>query len=102
MDTNPSHDSSGNDSAQWPAAPMLAYGTFGTRTPAGRRYHFRAGMALAAMAVCMFAGALARHVSPAAGLIAAIAPRAAFAYIGWEFRRYLLALDELARRIQLE
>jgi hypothetical protein len=29
-------------------------------------------------------------------------PAVAFAYIAWALRRYLLALDELARRLQLE
>jgi hypothetical protein len=81
---------------------MLAYGTFGTRTPAGRRYHLRAGLALAGMLVFMLGGAIARHAIPAAGAIAAITPGVAFGYIGWEFRRYLQSLDELARRIQLE
>jgi hypothetical protein len=103
MDTNPSEDPA-TEHSQWPTAPMLAYGTFGSRTPAGRRYHLRAGIALAVMAVCMFGGALARSVVPQARpeLLAAIAPGAGFLYIAWEFRRYLASLDELARRIQLE
>jgi uncharacterized membrane protein YfcA len=86
-----------DDSSQWPKCAMIAYGTFGNRTPAGRRYHFRCGIALAAMVVCMIGGALA-GLKP----LAAIAPGIGFLYIAWEFRKYLSALDELARRIQLE
>jgi hypothetical protein len=97
MDRSQSEDPSNHESAHWPTAPMLAYGTFGSRSPAGRRYHFRTAMALLAMVVCMIGGALV-HVE----LIAAFAPGAGFFYIAWEFRRYLLSLDELARRIQFE
>ena len=34
-------------------------------------------------------------------MILSLAPGAAYLYIAWELRRYILALDELARRIQL-
>jgi hypothetical protein len=97
MDSDPAEDRSANNSPQWPTAPMLMYGTFGTRSPAGRRYHFRSGLALAAMVVCMLSGVLL-----SAPVLTALAPGAAFVYIVWEFRKYLSALDELARRIQLE
>jgi hypothetical protein len=104
MDTNPSHAPPRDDSPNWPAAPILTYGTFGARTPAGRRYHIRSGIALAAMVVCMLAGALIRFFGSTnrLELLTAFVPGAAFIYIAWEFRRYLAALDELARRIQLE
>ncbi len=104
MNTNPSHVPSGDDSPNWPAAPILTYGTFGARSPAGRRYHIRSGIALAAMAVCMLSGVLTRSLDPThrLDLVTMFAPGAAFIYIAWEFRRYLAALDELARRIQLE
>ena len=52
----------------------------------------------------MLSSVLLRSLVPKGSLdlIAAFAPGAAFIYIAWEFRKYLSALDELARRIQLE
>ena len=49
-------------------------------------------------------GSLAAAGLPrAAGdILTAILPGAAFGFIGCEFKRYIDALDELARRIQLE
>jgi hypothetical protein len=93
-----------NEDSRWPKTPMLAYGTFGMRTPAGRRYHIRSSLALAAMAACFLAPALLRRSVPVGILriVIALPPVAAFVYIAWEFRRNLSALDELARRIQLE
>ncbi len=104
MNDQSAHDASVNEDSRWPTAPMLAYGTFGTRSLAGRRYHLRSGLALAAMVACIVAGVLLRHSVPHGILkvVTALAPGAAFLYIAWEFRRYLSALDELARRIQLE
>lgn len=84
-----------NDNPQWPTKPMIAWGTLGG--PAARRYHRRCALALTAMVVCLIGGALL-HLKP----VAAFGPGLAFAYIAWEFRRYLAELDELARRIQLE
>jgi hypothetical protein len=96
--------SSGNGASEWPACAMLSYGTFGKQTPAGRRYHFRAAIALAAAAVLWPASAyLAKHFPNTRWLpILSLCPGIAFSYIVWEFRRYLLSLDELARRIQFE
>ena len=98
-------DKSEGDSPHWPASAMLLYGTFGTRTLAGRRYHIRSGIALAVIAGwILLAGAVLRATgaSRSAHVLTALVPGIAFAYIAWEFRRYLRALDELARRIQLE
>ncbi len=52
----------------------------------------------------MLVGALLRHSVPGGILkiVIALAPGGTFIYIAWEFRRYLSALDELARRIQFE
>jgi hypothetical protein len=93
-----------NDNSHWPAAPILLYGTFGTRNSAGRRYHRRCSVALAAVLVWMLCAALLRSVVPKGILeaITAIVPGAGFIYAAVEFRKYLSALDELARRIQLE
>jgi hypothetical protein len=54
--------------------------------------------------ICLAAAILAgdfQH-SGAWRVILSLAPGAAYLYIAWELRRYILALDELARRIQLE
>ena len=95
----------GNDGSKWPAAAMLGYGTFGRRTPAGRRYHAQTAIALIAMVVlCVALAVLAgdfHHNSPWRVMLSLV-PGAAYSYIAWEFRRYIKSLDELARRIQLE
>ena len=102
MDCKLSKNATGDDSPHWPTAPIFAYGTLGG--PVGRRFHFRSGLALAALVVCILLSVLLRPFVPKNGLklIVALAPGVAFAYIAWEFRKYLAALDELARRIQLE
>jgi hypothetical protein len=83
---------------------MLTWGTFGAGSPAGRRYHFRSGLALAAVVVCILGSAFVRATSGNGilAVILAVTPGFAFAYIAWEFQKYLSSLDELARRIQLE
>ena len=43
--------SPGNDGSKWPASALLGYGTFGRRTPAGRRYHTRTAIALIARVI---------------------------------------------------
>ena len=104
MTNNSSSESHAQDDSHWPTASMLAYGTFGGRSPAGRRFHFRCFVALAAMALWFLFGAPLRPHTPKSVLdiVTALVPGASFAYIAREFRRYLSALDELARRIQVE
>ena len=102
MKQQSSRESAENADSRWPAAPIWAYGTFGRATPAGRRYHLRSGVALAALVICFVSGVFLRSFPDVLKVITAFAPGAVFIYIAWEFRRYLLALDELARRIQLE
>jgi MFS family permease len=84
---------------------MLVYGTFGWRTAAGRRYHIRTAIALIAMVVLWSVAAFLagdfRHNSPWR-VMCSLVPGVTVSYGAWEFRRYILALDELARRIQLE
>jgi hypothetical protein len=97
--------SSDHGGSKWPACAKLGYGTFGRRTPAGRRYHTRTAIALIAMvALCLGAAILARdfHHKSLWRVILSLVPGVAYLYIAWELRRYILALDELARRIQPE
>ena len=102
METTPSNVPTENDGARWPAACMVAYGTFGG--PAARRYHYRSFFAILVALLCFCSGILFRPFMAKSGLdaITAFGPAIAFVYVAWEFRRYLAALDELARRIQLE
>jgi hypothetical protein len=93
-----------NHDSRWPAGWILLYGSFGARTPEERRFFVRSNVALFAMAVCMLSSVFLHRFIPKgiARTVFAIAPGATFTYIAWEFRRYLSALDELARRMQLE
>ena len=94
-----------SDGSKWPAAAMLGYGTFGMRTPAGRRYHIRTAIALISMVVIALAIAAIALEAPQPGVgdgsLPGVLCRVLLHCLG-EFRRYILALDELARRIQLE
>jgi hypothetical protein len=94
------------ESSQWPTCSILGFGTFGTRGPAERRFRARAGLASLAIIVLwpLSIYLWKTHVSPALlwGIVGALAPGLAFAYLSWETRRYWLSLDELARRLQLE
>ena len=86
------------ESRGWPTAPILLWGTFGKGSAAGRKYHFRAGMALVvALSVALLTVRL-RWLAP----VSVFMPAATLAYIGWEFRKYLSGLDELGRRIHME
>lgn len=89
-----------NEQSGWPIGAILGYGTFGSHTPAGRRYHRRSGIALTTLLVWMFVVAsldrsTLRHVTP-------LVPGVVFLYVIYEFRQYLRALDELARRMHME
>jgi hypothetical protein len=93
-----------SDKSGWPTCAMLAYGTFGGGHPAAHRYHVRSAVALAGFVAWMMFGAAARSLLPtgAIPIISALVPGATFAYIAWEFRRYLISIDELARSVQFE
>src|SRR5215467_8265609 len=93
-------DPMSNNNAQWPAGPILFWGSFGAHTPEGKRFHNRFKVCL----VIMFAGFLtALFWSESPGpMLAALLPGLGFTGIALSFRRYLLTLDELARRIQVE
>lgn len=85
------------ESPRWPTASMLGWGMLGVHDAAGRRYRTRASIALFAFCVgVIVSGAL--DLRP----VTAVVPGLAFFYIAYEFRRYLSAVDELARRLLLE
>lgn len=91
------------ENSRWPAVPVLFLGTFGTKTPAERRFMIRSCLAAAAT-VCwvLFTFAVHFRPKPIIGSITPFVAGAVLTYIAWELRRYLYALDELARRMQLE
>jgi hypothetical protein len=94
------------ESSDWPILSILRYGTFGTKSPAGRRYHTRTGIALMALLVVwpVSVGLWVTDRSPILlwRVTAGFTPGLIYGYIAWEMRRYWLALDELARRLQME
>ncbi len=95
------HTTSNDETTTWPGSSLLFWGTFGTSTPEGRRYHRRCYTAMGLMLIGFIGGAAL--LPPAArDIVIAAVPGIGIGYISWEFRRYLSALDELARRIQLE
>src|SRR5260370_32997873 len=87
--------------SNWPVGSMLFFGTFSSRTSEGRRYHIRCYAALFLVVVLLIAAFLVRQYVPrlSAAAVAAV-PGSGFAYIGWDLRRSLMALAELARRHQ--
>ncbi len=85
------------DKSGWPTADILVNGTLGRANPAARRYHRRCWTALSIVVLWVMFGRPGDIP-----ILTAILPGAAFVYIAWEFRRYLLSLDELARGLQFE
>ena|ERR1051326_1919002 len=92
------------EESRWPAFPILFYGTFGSRTSAGRRYHRQFGIALGVLVFGMLALTMFRADIPAEihRPLIGLLPGAVFIYIAWSCYGYLRTLDELARRMQLE
>src|SRR5262245_11369525 len=90
--------------SKWPSLSMLMYGTFGSQTAEGARYHRQCWRTLIGLTLGEILLLTLYHVYRVEWLKTASGclPAVAFAYIAWALRRYLLALDELARRLQLE
>jgi hypothetical protein len=87
----------------WPMGSMLSWGTFGTRAPAERRFVLRSAIATAIIVGWVLLDfATGFRPKPAMIFITALLPGPALTYIAYEWRRYVLTLDELARRIQFE
>jgi len=83
------------DTAHWSACAMIGWGTLGGE--AGRRYRNRA-----AVAMLVFLGGLLLSATLKLRPFMALIPGAVFLYLAYEFRKYLLSLDELGRRIMFE
>ena len=94
---------SNTEGSHWAVHPSLLWGIFGTKTPAERRVLMRSCYA-AAVATGWIVVAFAMHLTnkPVFLPVTALMGGAVMTYIAWEFRRYLLQLDELARRMQFE
>jgi hypothetical protein len=104
MNSEHEEDLANAENSRWPTSAMLLWGTFGTKSPAERRYLIRVCIAAAVTACWLIPFALAKHFRPAPilGSTTSLGVGVLITYVAWEFRRYLLALDELARRMQLE
>lgn len=93
-----------NESSTWPKASIFFWGSFGSNDPAGRAYHrsclIALGGMLAWLAIEKFVPlrVVRRDLWSASPLIITLG----IGYIAFAFRRYLLSLDELARRLQFE
>ena len=105
MEQVPAPNAEPDGNSKWPAFTMMFVGTFGSRTPAGRRYHRQCWIAFMILSFVVFTLlVLPKDWIPdqARRLLMALLPGGAFTYIAWAFNRYLQGLDELARRLQLE
>jgi hypothetical protein len=93
-----------SDRAEWPFSSMLLIGTFGhSHTPASRRYHLEAAIAVAILLVgALIANALAPALGIRPMLFRGILASTVFVFLGAALWRYVGSLDELSRRLQLE
>lgn len=91
------------DESRWSALRIVLFGTFGGGSAAERRYLCRSGIALA-VAAAWAAIVVIFHFHPKRIFLplTLLVGSSSITYVAWELRRYLLALDELARRMQLE
>lgn len=90
------------EQSRWSACAAFFWGTLGTGAPAERRYKARSAMS--AMILVGWGGiAFALHFPPKVLVtFITLLSGVVITYIAWELRRYLLALDELARRMHME
>lgn len=100
--------SSAAEETSWTSCAMLMWGVFSTKTPEGSRYVRRCFVAglLVVVPTVLFAIHQSLHLHYVSkriytGYLAAVMPLV-FGIMAWEFRKYLLSLDELARRLQVE
>jgi hypothetical protein len=94
---------SNEERPRWSMGSMLSWGTFGTHTPAERRFIIRSAIAaLTVVGWALLDFATGFRPKPAMTFITALLPGPALTYIAYEWRRYVSTLDELARRLQFE
>jgi len=101
-------DSAPSEDSQWAKSAMLMWGVFSTRTPEGRQYVRTSCAAITMLLVPSLLFFIHQYLhlhyvsKRVFTSIIAVALPAAFSLIVWEFRKYLLSLDELAQRLQIE
>ena len=89
-----------DEGAEWPYASLVLFGHFGASTPEGKRVAWRSTAFLA----LLVASALALrdgYQTPFPDLLWLLGIPGAAAGMWWSYARYLGALDELARTLQL-
>jgi len=92
---------SDDDRPSWPYLEMLVFGSFGSRTPAGRSARHRGYVWLAVFALS--AVAVADITLPwAARVMFAVAVPMAWVGFGWSSVRHFSEMDELTRLMHLE
>lgn len=87
--------------AEWPYASLIFFGFFGTKTPAGKRLAWRTTAFLALMVVCGI-GLRDGYRTPFPDLLWLTGVPGSALGIWWSYARYLKALDELSRAMQLK
>ena len=96
----PNHPESNPTPSRWPVSEMLARGTFGTDTAAERRLVTRNKIIGALIFVSVMACRV--YPKPITATCTFFLLAALCTYYALEKRKYLLSLDELPRRIELE
>lgn len=89
------------EAAPWPYTSLLLFGFFGADTPEGRRLARRTTGALALTVASLIGLQIVSPGGPAAAVLALLAPVGVVG-VGVAYARYLAALDELARLLQLK
>lgn len=89
------------EGTEWPYASLLFFGFFGRKSPGGKRliWETLAGLALFVVAAVALRGDIGSTSIEAASVLAL---PLAVGIIGWAYSRYLKALDELSRLLQLK
>lgn len=104
MDRQPESSADRNgvgEGADWPYASLMLFGFFGTDTPEGKRLAWRTAAALVLFVVSALGLADGFH-SPFPDVLWVLGLPGSVLAIGWAYGRYLGALDELNRTIQLK
>lgn len=88
--------------AAWPFRTMLLMGTFGSKDPAGRRFHRQSWLALFFLVIGALVAKLVAMSWPAVNWLPSSVVGAWFVYVALRLWKYVSSLDELPRRLQLE